>query len=155
VLPLSAALSKLLDFLIGFLILVSFLIYFQMKPSKDIWMLPFLLLNLLLCSLGLGMILASMSLQYRDIKHALSFIVQLLMYGAPVVYATSSIPKDWLSLYSLNPMVGVIEGFRSIFLQTIPFPWAWVLYGSIMSIFMFITGVLYFKRMERTFADVA
>lgn len=155
VLPLSAALSKLLDFAIGLVVLVGFLIYFRMLPSAEIWMLPLLLLNLLLCSLGIGMILSAMSVQYRDVKHALSFLVQLLMYAAPVVYATSVIPEPWRFWYALNPMVGVIEGFRAVFLRSIPFPWEWFLNGSIVSLSLFIFGALYFKRMERTFADVA
>lgn len=155
VLPLSAALSKLLDFAIGFGVLIGFLIYYRMLPSPEIWMLPLLLLILLFCSLGLGMILSAMSVQYRDIKHAMAFLVQLLMYSAPVVYATSVIPKEWQFWYSLNPMVGVIEGFRAIFLRSIPFPWEWVGTGALVSTALFVFGALYFKRMERKFADVA
>lgn len=155
VLPLSAALSKLLDFLIGLGVLVGFLIWFRMVPTSEIWMLPILLLNLLMCSLGLGMVLSAMSVQYRDVKHALTFMVQLLMYAAPVVYATSVIPEKWQFWYSLNPMVGVIEGFRAIFLQSIPFPWEWVLSSSLVSSALFTFGALYFKRMENNFADVA
>lgn len=155
VLPLSTALSKLLDFLIGFIVLIGFLIYFRMLPSSDIWMLPILLIILLMCSLGIGMILSAMAIQYRDVKHALSFIVQLLMYAVPVVYSTTMIPESYRPFYALNPMVGVIEGFRSIFLQTIPFPWQWVLSGGLVSITIFTFGALYFRRMEHTFADVA
>ncbi|MCB0517460.1 MAG: ABC transporter permease [Saprospiraceae bacterium] len=155
VLPLSAALSKLLDFAIGLIVLAGFLIYFRMLPAAEAWMLPVLMLILLMCSLGIGMILSAMSVQYRDVKHALSFMVQLLMYAAPVVYATSVIPEQWRFWYSLNPMVGVIEGFRAIFLRTIPFPWEWVGTGALVSTALFVFGALYFKRMERTFADVA
>ncbi len=155
VLPLSAALAKLLDFIIGLVVLCGFLIWFRMVPSAEIWMFPVLLLILLMCSLGIGMILSAMSVQYRDVKHALSFLVQLLMYAAPVVYATSVIPEKWQFWYSLNPMVGVIEGFRAIFLRSIPFPWHWVLRSGLVALIIFTGGALYFRRMERVFADVA
>ena len=155
VLPLSAALSKLLDFLIGFVVLIGFLIYFRMAPTIEIFMLPVLLLILLGTSLGLGTFLAALAVQYRDVKHAMSFLVQLLMYAAPVVYPTSVIPEQYQFWYAMNPMVGVIEGFRSIFLGSIPFPWEWVLQGGIVSILLFLGGTWYFHRMERGFADVA
>lgn len=155
VLPLSAALSKLLDFVIGFVVLIGFLVYFQMLPSWEIIFLPLLLAILLMTSLGMGMILSAMAVQFRDVKHATSFLVQLLMYGAPVVYATSAIPEAWRFWYSLNPMVGVIEGFRSIFLGTQAFPWQWIAPGAVVSVVVFVFGLFYFRRMERVFADVA
>ena len=155
VLPLSAALSKLLDFLIGFLVLLGFLVYFKMVPNVEILMLPVLLLILLMTSLGLGTFLAALAVQYRDVKHALSFLVQLLMYAAPVVYPTSVIPEPYQFWYAMNPMVGVIEGFRAIFLNSIEFPWMWVLQGGIGALLCFLGGTWYFHRMERGFADVA
>lgn len=155
VLPLSAALSKLLDFIIGFAVLIGFLVYFRMMPSWEIVFLPLLLLILLMASLGLGMILSAMAVQFRDVKHAVSFLVQLLMYAAPVVYATSAIPEAYRFWYALNPMVGVIEGFRSIFLGTQVFPWQWIAPGAVLSVVLFVFGLFYFRRMERVFADVA
>jgi len=155
ILPLSAALSKLLDFLISFGVLIGFLIYFRMVPSWEIVFLPILLLILLMTSLGMGMILSAMAVQFRDVKHTVGFLVQILMYGAPVVYATSAIPEAYRNWYALNPMVGVIEGFRSIFLGTQSFPWQWILQGSIVSLMVFVCGLFYFRRMERVFADVA
>jgi lipopolysaccharide transport system permease protein len=155
VLPLSAALGKFLDFAIGFLVLVGFLVYFRMVPSVHIVMFPVLLLILLMYSLGIGMVLSAMSMQYRDVRHGLTFVIQLLMYAAPVVYATSVIPEQWRFMYALNPLVGVIEGFRSIFLHSIPFPWSWVFLGGLVSVVLFVFGALYFTRLERTFADVA
>lgn len=155
VLPLSAALSKLLDFIIGFAVLIGFLVYFRMMPSWEIVFLPVLLLILLMASLGLGMILSAMAVQFRDVKHAVSFLVQLLMYAAPVVYATSAIPEAYRFWYALNPMVGVIEGFRSIFLGTQAFPWQWIAPGAVLSVVLFVFGLFYFRRMERVFADVA
>ena len=155
VLPLSSALSKLLDFMIGMVLLAGFMIYFQFVPSISILALPLLLLILLLTSLGLGMILSAMAVQYRDVKHAVTFVVQLLMYAAPVVYPTSKVPEQYLFWYSLNPMVGVIEGFRSALLHTNPMPWNLILEGGIVSVLLFVFGTFYFRKMERVFADVA
>jgi lipopolysaccharide transport system permease protein len=155
VLPLSSIFSKGVDFIIGFVMLIIFLIVYRITPSWEVMMLPWLILVLLFTSLGLGMILSAMAVQYRDVKHAMSFAVQLLMYAAPVVYPTTNVPEQYRWMYALNPMVGVIEGFRSIFLKTIDFPYEWVIMGTIISIILFVFGVFYFKRMERVFADVA
>ncbi|MES2691167.1 MAG: ABC transporter permease [Bacteroidota bacterium] len=154
VLPLSAAFSKLLDFIIGFIILIGLTIYFNYVPGISLLALPLLIIILLLASLGAGMLLASLSVQYRDVKHALSFMVQLMMYATPVVYSTSAVPAKYQALYAINPMVGVIEGFRAVFTNT-PLPWTLIYPGIICSIILFVAGILFFKRMEKTFADVA
>src|SRR5258706_6148697 len=155
VLPLSSALSKALDFIIGFILMIVFLLIYRIPFEWSVLYLPLLLLILLMTSLGLGMILSAMAVQYRDIRHAISFLVQLLMYLAPVVYPTSNIPDRYQIGYALNPMVGVIEGFRSIFLHTQSFPWQWVLTGLAVSSVIFVFSAFYFRKMERIFADVA
>jgi lipopolysaccharide transport system permease protein len=155
VLPLSAAISKLLDFLIGAVMMIVFLLVYQLMPSWEIVFLPLLILILLMASLGFGMFLSAMAVQYRDVKHAITFAVQLLMYVAPVVYPTSNVPIKYQTLYALNPMVGVIEGFRSIFLSTQPFPWLWAAEGLSVSLLVFFVGAVYFSKMEKNFADVA
>jgi lipopolysaccharide transport system permease protein len=155
VLPLSAAFAKLLDFGITFLLLMIILIVYGFGVSWLIVTLPILILILLLTSLGLGMWLAAMAVQYRDVKHALTFMVQLLMYLAPVVYPTSNVPERFQFWYSLNPMVGVIEGFRAVFLHHQPMPWNFIGTGAIVAVLIFITGAFYFRRMEKNFADVA
>lgn len=155
VLPLTAALSKLLDFLIAFTVLIVMLLVYGFSMTWTLLWLPLLLIMLLLTSLGAGMLLAAMAVQYRDVKHALSFMVQLLMYAAPVVYPTSNVPEAYRIWYALNPMVGVIEGFRAIFLHTQPMPWNYIGMGAMVAIFLFISGLFYFRKMERNFADVA
>lgn len=155
VLPLSSIFSKGVDFVIGFILLIIFLIWFKVMPSWEIVLLPWLIGVLLMTSLGIGMILSAMAVQYRDVKHAMTFGVQLLMYAAPVVYPTTNVPEAYQWLYSVNPMVGVIEGFRSIFLHTIPFPFEWMLIGTGVSLVLFVFSLFYFRRMERVFADVA
>lgn len=154
ILPLSAAFAKALDFIIGFIMMVVLLAVYRMPVNWELLYLPLLLLILLMTSLGLGMTFSAMSVQYRDVKHALTFFMQLLMYAAPVVYPTTNVPERFRTWYALNPMVGVIEGFRSIFLHTQPFPWLWVAEAGIISLVVFIFGMFYFRRMERIFADV-
>lgn len=154
VLPLSAILSKLLDFIIAFVVVIGLLIYFKQMPGWGIVFLPLLIIQLLMCSLGIGMFLSALAVKYRDVKHALTFLVQLLLYAAPVVYSTQAVPEKYLNFYILNPMVGVIEGFRAAFLNR-PMPWEWIWPGSIVAVIFFVFGMLYFRRMERIFADVA
>lgn len=154
ILPLAAIFSKLLDFIISFVVLLVLLIYFKVVPGLGIIFLPLLLIQLLMTSLGIGMILSAMAVQYRDVKYALTFIVQLLLYGAPVVYSTTAVPDQWQFLYSLNPMVGVIEGIRAMFLNR-PMPWEWIWPGAIIALVLFVFGLFYFRKMERVFADVA
>lgn len=155
VLPLAAAFAKILDFAIGFFVIAILLFVYGFAPTIDLVFLPLLVAILLLFSLGAGMTLSAMAIQFRDVKHALTFAVQLLMYAAPVVYPASKVPEKFLSIYSLNPMVGVIEGFRSMLLGTRTMPWQMILIGAGVSFFVFLFGSFYFKKMERVFADVA
>ena len=155
VLPLSSVFSKGIDFLIGFILLVVVLAGYRQMPGLSLILLPWLLLVLLMTSLGTGMLLSALAVQYRDVKYGLVFLVQLLMYAAPVVYPTTNVPDSYQTMYALNPMVGVIEGFRSIFLHTMPFPFFWVGLGSGVSILLFLGGLFFFRKMERLFADVA
>lgn len=154
VLPLAAIFSRLLDFMIAFVIVIALLLYYKITPGIMIFITPVLLAQLLFTSLGLGMMLSAMAVQYRDVKHALTFLVQILMYAAPVVYSTQAVPAEYRFWYSLNPMVGVIEGIRAAFVNR-PIPWDLIFPGSIVSIVFFVFGMLYFRRMERKFADVA
>jgi len=99
--------------------------------------------------------LTALSIQYRDIRYGSNFFVQLLMYASPVIYPASSIPEQYQMIYAINPMVGVIEGFRAALLGTRAMPWQSLIVGSVMAVVFFISGALYFKSMERYFADVA
>jgi len=103
---------------------------------------------------GSGIWLTALSVRYRDINYAMRFMVQMLMYAAPVVYPTSSVPERYRLFYALNPMVGVIEGFRSALVGTRTMPWVYIGIGSGVAFLVFISGVLYFRRTERVFADV-
>jgi len=154
IIPLTTVLSNLVDFAIALLILFGLMVWFGMRPTIWALLLPLLVLLMMLTATGLGMWLTALAIQYRDVNYGLSFAVQLLMYAAPVVYPASSIPQQYRWLYGLNPMAGVIEGFRSALLGTNPMPWDLLLPGTIVAIIVFIGGALYFRRMERIFADV-
>jgi lipopolysaccharide transport system permease protein len=155
VIPIAPVISKLVDFGIAFVILLLMMAYFGFMPSIQIIYLPLLILLMMLTASGMGMWLTAMAIQYRDIKYAMGFFVQLLMYAAPVVYPASNVPEQFRLFYGLFPMTGIIEGFRSILLKTNPIPWDLIGIGTIVAIGLFLTGALYFRRMEKHFADVA
>lgn len=136
----------------------------EFQPSLRLLALPLLILLMMLTAAGLGAWLTALAIQYRDVQHAMHFVVQLLMYSAPVVYPTSLIPEQYVLfgrvinpqlVYAINPMVGVIEGFRAALLGTRPMPWDFVAIGSCSALLVALTGVLYFRRREHLFADVA
>ena len=154
VLPFAAVLTKLVDFAIAMLILFGLMIWFGIAPTTWALGLPLLVLLMMLTASGAGMWLAALAVQYRDINYATGLIVELLMYAAPVVYPASSVPEQYRLIYGLNPMAGVIEGFRSAMLGTNPMPWDLLGVGTVTAILLFIGGMLYFRRMEHTFADV-
>jgi lipopolysaccharide transport system permease protein len=153
--PLSAVAAKLVDFAIAMVLLFALMAWYRQPPNWGILCLPLLILLMILTAAGLGMWLTALAVQYRDVKHAMNFVVQILMYGAPVVYPASLVPERYQLLYALNPMVAVIEGFRAALLGTRPMPWSFMAVGTISATVIAFTGLLYFRRKERLFADVA
>ena len=151
--PMTPVLAKLIDFGISMFIILVVAIYYRVLPTWNLLLFPVFLALMMSISLGTGMWLSAMAIRFRDVKHAMPFAIRMLMYTAPIVYSASSIPEKYRIIYSLNPIVGVIEGFRACFLGT-PVPWPFIWPGIITAIFMLISGALYFRRMERTFADV-
>lgn len=155
IVPLAPILAKLLDFSIAMLLLFGLMVYFGIAPTAGALLLPGLVGLMMLTASGAGMWLTAMAIQYRDVKYALSFGVRLFMYASPVVYAASEVPDRFRLLYGLNPMAGVIEAFRAALLGTRAMPWDLLSVGTISAVVIFVTGALYFRRMERVFADVA
>jgi len=151
--PMTPVLAKLIDFGISILIILAVAIYYRILPTWNLLLFPVFLALMMSISLGIGMWLSAMAIRFRDVKHAMPFVIRMLMYTAPIVYSASSIPEKYRIIYSLNPIVGVIEGFRACFLGT-PVPWPFIWPGIITAIFVLISGALYFARMERVFADV-
>lgn len=154
IVPLTPVLAGLLDFFIAFFVLIGMMFYFHVYPSPLIWVAPFLVLLMIFTASGVGMFLAALNAKYRDIRYAIPFLVQLWMFASPVVYPTSMVPEKYRILYSMNPMVGVIEGFRSVLLGTVSFPYKMLSISLIVSAVLFIAGALYFKQTERYFADI-
>lgn len=155
ILPLSAVLAKLIDFSIAMVMAVFVVAWYRVVPNWNVVFLPLLVLIMVTAAAGLGMWLTALAIHYRDVKHALNFVTQLMMYSSPVVYSTTIIPEKWRPLYAINPMVGVIEGFRAALLGTRPMPWEWIAIGSLSAATLLFTGLLFFRHQERLFADVA
>ena len=154
ILPLSSILSKLIDFTIALGLVIGLLVWYKTVPNVGVAVIPLLVLLMILTAAGLGIWMASLAIQYRDIKYALTFIIQMLMIASPVVYPLNMVPERYQILYSLNPMVGVIEGFRSAFLATNPMPWNLIGIGFCVAIALLVAGTFYFRRNEESFADV-
>ena len=155
VMPLTPIFSKLVDFAIASVITVGLMAWFLITPTAWTLMLPLLVLVMMLFAAGLGMWLTALAVQYRDIRFALPFVLQLMMYASPVVYPASLIPSRYRLLYGLNPMAGVIEGFRSALLGTNPMPWGMIAVGAGVAVLIAVSGAFFFRRRERVFVDVA
>jgi lipopolysaccharide transport system permease protein len=143
----------LVDFSISLIILIMVMIYYQVMPTRNFLLIPVLILAMMLVPTGIGMWLAALAIRYRDVKFAMTFMIKLLIYSAPILYTASAIPENLRFWYSLNPIVAVIEGFRSCLLGG-PIEWQFILPGLVTSVLIFLTGALYFRRMERVFVDV-
>ena len=154
VLPMSTVLSTLVDFFIAFILVIVLMIWYQVSPTIWVLFLPVLLLLMVVLSVSLGSLFTALAIQYRDVRHGITFLVQGMMYASPVVYPVSIIPDKYRLVYGLNPMVGVIEGFRSALLGSNPMPWDLIIVGSVVTLVLAIIGLSYFKFTERIFADV-
>ena len=153
ILPLSGVLSPLVDFAVAFVILVGMMIWYRTLLTWAILALPLFLLLAILTALAVGLWLSALNVRYRDVGHAIPFLTQVWMFATPVAYPISLVPEKWRLLYSLNPMVGVIEGFRWALLGKESPDFA-VIVSSIMVLALLLPGIVYFKYTERTFADV-
>lgn len=151
-LPISGILSPLVDFCIAFVILIAMMIYYGIMPTINTILLPLFLLLALATSLGVGLWLSALNAKFRDIQYLVPFATQLWMFSSPVVYSATMIPESYQWIYGLNPMAGVIEGFRWALLGTSA-PSTMIFISAMISIVVLITGAFYFNRMEKTLAD--
>jgi lipopolysaccharide transport system permease protein len=154
IIPISPVLDKLVDFGISLVLLVGLMVWFKIAPTIWVLTLPLLILLMMVTAAGLGMWLTALAVQYRDVNYGMKFAVQLFMYASPVVYPASLVPDQFRLLYGLNPMAGVIEGFRAALLGTRPMPWDLIAVGSVTAFAVALSGAFYFRRTERVFADV-
>lgn len=153
VIPISSILSGLLDFMIAFVILLGLMLFYQIQLTRAIIWLPLFLLLALITSLGIGLWLSALNVQYRDIRYALPFLTQLLLLATPIAYPSTLLADPWRTFYGLNPMVGVVEGFRWVLLGINP-PGLTITVSAVVSILLLVTGIYYFKYMEEMFADI-
>ncbi len=151
--PLTAVLAKLVDFFIAMLLMVAVLWFYEIAPTWNLLLFPFLIVIMMCIPAGLGMWLSSLAIRFRDVKFAMAYVMSLLIYTAPILYSASSIPTEYRLLYSLNPIVAVIEGFRACFLGG-AIPWEYILPGAITAVLIVITGARYFTKTEKLFVDV-
>ena len=154
ILPMASVLAGLVDFVIAFVILTGLMMYFQVTPAwQYLWTLPLFLLLALVTALGVALWLSAINVKYRDVNHALPFLTQFWLFATPVAYSFSAIPSNWQIFLSLNPMTGVVNGFRWALLGTGSGPDVTFWISVIISILIFISGLFYFRSMEKTFAD--
>jgi lipopolysaccharide transport system permease protein len=154
IIPLSAAVAPLVDFAIAFAILLVMMAWFGIAPTVGVLALPLFLLLALATALAVGLWLTALDVRYRDVGYTIPFLVQVWMYASPVAYAVSLVPERWRLLYSLNPLVGVIEGFRWALLGKGNPDFGVMTASAVMVMALLSGGIIYFRRMERTFADV-
>jgi lipopolysaccharide transport system permease protein len=154
VLPLSAVISPLLDFCFGFSILILMLIHYQIHPTLSLLALPVFLVLAILTALGVGLFLSAMNALYRDVRYVVPFLVQFWMFASPVAYPSTLVPARWRWLYGLNPIAGVIEGFRWSLTGTGEPPSMLLAASSAAVLFLVVGGTIYFQKMEGIIADV-
>lgn len=154
IIPLASVLGGLVDFAIQFVILIFMMLFYGFAPTLAIVTLPFFLLLALATALGFGLWLSALNVLYRDVNYILPFLTQLWLLVTPVAYSESVVPEEWQWLYALNPMVSVVEGFRWALLDAPAPEIGTLLISSIITVIVLITGMYYFRRMERTFADL-
>jgi lipopolysaccharide transport system permease protein len=154
IVPVAATLSGLVDFAMAFLVLLALMGWYGITPTLQIATLPAFLLLALITALAVGLWLSALNVRYRDVGHTVPFLVQMWMFASPVAYSASVIPDDWRWLYSLNPLAGVIEGFRWALLGVERPDFQVIAISATVVVALLVSGSIYFKRMERTFADV-
>ena len=154
IIPVSASLAGLLDFFIAMLVLGVLMIYYQFLPGISILLFPFLVGLTFLCSVGVGLWLSALNVEYRDIRYAIPFLIQIWMFVSPVIYPVSMVQEKYHWLLAINPMGGVINAYRASILGHKPIDWTLLGISTVIIVSLFLSGMYYFRRMEKTFADV-
>ncbi len=152
--PIATVFAGLVDFGLSFLVLLGMMIYYEYYPTlRMLWLIPFMLLAMVV-SLGVSFWLSAMNVQFRDVRYTVPFMVQAWLFATPIAYSSSLLSEPWRTLYGLNPMVGVVEGFRWALLGTNMSPGPVVLLSSTVAVVLFVSGAIYFRNMEKSFADI-
>src|SRR5437870_305566 len=154
IVPLGSVLSGIVDFLVAFGMLLVMMLYYGLMPSLNVLWLPLFVLLALVTSLGVGLWLSALNVEYRDVRYIVPFITQFWLFATPIAYPSSLLHEPWRTIYGLNPMVGVVEGFRWALLGSNSAPGPIIAVSSGAAILILVTGAFYFRRMEKTFADI-
>jgi lipopolysaccharide transport system permease protein len=152
--PVATVLAGVLDFFLAFLVLLGMMVYFGLTPTSNILWLPLFLILAMVTSIGVGLWLSAMNVQFRDVRYTIPFLTNVWMFATPIAYPSSIVPEFWRPFYALNPMVGVIEGFRWALLGTDTAPGPMIYVSALISLALLVGGAFYFRHMEKTFADV-
>jgi lipopolysaccharide transport system permease protein len=152
--PIAAILAGLVDFVLAFVILLGMMFFYGFVPTLNVLWLPFFVLLAIMTSLGVGLWLGAMNVKFRDVRYMVPFITQAWLFATPVAYPSSLLEEPWRTLYGLNPMVSVVEGFRWALLGTDTAPGLMVVVSFVVAFVLLISGLFYFRRMEKSFADV-
>ena len=154
IIPSAVVLAGLVDLAIAFGVLLGMMLFYGIPPTPAIWAIPFFILLAAATALGVGLWLSALNVQYRDVRYAVPFLVQFWLFATPIAYPSSLVPEPWRAFYGLNPMAGVVEGFRWALLGKAHLPGMLLVVSICTVALLLIGGLLYFKRMERTFSDV-
>ena len=153
-LPVASVLAGVLDFALAFLVLLGMMLFYKMVPTANVIWLPLFLLLALVTSLGVSLWLSAMNVQFRDVRYTVPFLTQAWFFLTPIAYPSSMLPEPWRTLYGLNPMAGVVEGFRWALLASGEAPGPMTIVSSVVALTLLVSGAFYFRRMEQSFADV-
>ncbi len=154
IIPASASLAGLLDFFIAMVVLGGLMVYYQFLPGLGLLLVPLLVLLTFLCAVGVGLWLSALNVQFRDIRYVIPFMIQLWMFVSPVIYPVSMVEGKYQWLLALNPMGGVIKAYRASLLSHIPIDWSLLGISAAIIVLLFLSGLYYFRKIEKTFADV-
>ena len=153
-LPIATVLAGVIDFVLAFMVLLGMMLFYGLLPTINVLWLPVFLLLALITSLGVSLWLSAMNVQFRDVHYTIPFLTQAWLFVTPIAYPSSLLSEPWRTLYGLNPMAGVVEGFRWALLGTDTAPGPMTLVSAVVALTLFISGAFYFRRMEQGFADV-
>jgi lipopolysaccharide transport system permease protein len=154
IIPIAAIFSSVVDFVLAFIVLLVMMLFYGIMPTVNVLWLPYFLLLALTTSLWVGLWLSAMNVQFRDVRYTVPFLTQFWLFATPIAYPSSLLSEPWRTLYGINPMVGVVESFRWALLGAATAPGPIVLVSSLASLALLVSGLFYFRRMEKTFADV-
>jgi lipopolysaccharide transport system permease protein len=153
-LPTATVLAGIIDFVLAFVVLLGMMLYYDLVPTLNVLWLPLFLLLALVTSLGVGLWLSALNVQFRDVHYTIPFLTQAWLFLTPIAYPSSLLPEPWRTLYGLNPMAGVVEGFRWALLGVNNAPGPMTFVSAVIALVLLVSGAFYFRRMEQSFADV-